>query len=100
MFYLKFLSRQAAYKNIKINTEECQESQNNKELLEKCKNVQKMLEDTKIENRKKSIGKESRPINRYANLSKRLANKNDSVQKVEVFLSSQENNELVNSMNI
>ena len=52
-----------------------------------------MLEDTKMQNRKKSIAKDSVLMNRNANLSKRLANKNDSVQKVEVFLSSQETND-------
>jgi hypothetical protein len=54
-----------------------------------------MLEDTKVENRKKSIGKDIRPISRYSHLNKKFANKNDSVQKVEVFLSSQENNDFI-----
>ena len=52
-----------------------------------------MLEDTKMEQRKQSIPKDTRPANRYGNLSKRLATKNESVQKVEVFLASQEIND-------
>mmetsp|Transcript_20899 Transcript_20899/g.24129 ORF Transcript_20899/g.24129 Transcript_20899/m.24129 type:complete len:154 (+) Transcript_20899:296-757(+) len=93
LFKQKF--RHARFKNQTCTSEKACETNKN-DLIEKCKNVQKMLEDTKMENRKKSIGKESRPMNRYANLSKRLANKNESVQKVEVFLSSQENNDVNN----
>ena len=55
-----------------------------------------MLEDTKLESRKKSTGKDQGQIVRYSNLNKRFANKNDSVQKVEVFLSSHENNDFIN----
>lgn len=70
-----------------------------KDLLEKCKDVQKMLESTKLDQRKKSLPKDTRLINRYGNLSKRLGTKNEAVQKVEVFLSSQENND-TNSRNL
>mgnify|MGYP001546832279 CR=1 FL=1 len=70
------------------------ESDSNKEeLIEKVKDVQKMLEVTKMEQRKQSIPKDNRPVNRYGNLSKRIATKNESVQKVEVFLASQEIND-------
>jgi hypothetical protein len=59
--------------------------------------VQKILEQAKIEQRKKSISNKDVKSNiKYNNVFKRLANKNKPVQKVEVFLSSQENNDFIN----
>jgi hypothetical protein len=59
--------------------------------------VQKILEQAKIEQRKKSIPpKDAKSNIKYNNVFKRLANKNKPVQKVEVFLSSQENNDFNN----
>lgn len=84
-------SRDTNYKKRRVKVNES--SSNKEELIEKVKDVQKMLEDTKMEQRKQSIPKDTRPANRYGNLSKRLATKNESVQKVEVFLASQEIND-------
>ena len=47
------------------------------------------------EKNKKQISPTNRQlIKQYANMSKKLGNKSESIQKVEVFLSSQESNDI------
>jgi len=61
------------------------------DLIEKWKDVQRLLESSKIDQRKQSLQSDNKQESKSSNLSKRLAVKNDSIQKVEVFLASQEN---------
>lgn len=69
------------------------ESDHHQDLIQKCKDVAKLLEVSKLEHKRSSVSKDTCPITRYANASKRQGVKNEAVQKVEVFLATQENME-------